>query len=244
MRTLTPAAAILLAVLDPTAATAAGGFVNYMDWHDFNNWYRADGWANPLSRCGWNQANTTFAQGFMKQVVNDAPIAGKRYSCGSYASRQKFGYGRYETRMKISKGSGVISAFFTYTGIPNDGDPQDEIDIEFLGGDTTKMQTNYFVNGEGHHEKLIALGFDAAYGFHTYAFEWRRNSIEWFVDGRRVRKVTRARGPLPSHPGKIGAFIWATNLSEWAGGFTYQYPIAAEYDYILYTPLSQLRNRP
>jgi beta-glucanase (GH16 family) len=107
------------------------------------------------------------------------------------------------------------------------------------------VQTNYFVAGKGNNEKLIDLGFDAAYGFHTYAFEWRRNSIEWFIDGRSVRKVTRAKGPLPSHPGKVGAFIWATQLSEWAGGFTFQneFPITIEYDYISYTPLSELRDQ-
>jgi hypothetical protein len=50
-------------------------------------------------------------------------------------------------------------------------------------------------------------------------------------------------GPLPSHPGKIGAFVWATHLSEWAGGFTLKDLIAAEYDYISHTPLSELRGR-
>jgi endo-1,3-1,4-beta-glycanase ExoK len=244
MKKLAVAAATLLAVLDPTQATAAGGFVNYMDWHDFNNWYRADGWVNPVSRCGWNQANTTFAQGFMKQTVTNVPRAGKPYSCGLYQSRRKFGYGRYQTRMKAARGSGVVSGIFTYTAAPQGGGRYDEIDFEFLGRDTTKLQTNYFVNGGETHEKLIALGFDAASSFHTYAYEWRPDSIEWFVDGRSVRKVTRAMGPLPSHPGKISALTWATSLRDWAGPFRYREPIVAEYDYIRYTPLAQLRGRP
>jgi endo-1,3-1,4-beta-glycanase ExoK len=245
MKKLTIVAATVLAVLDPTAASsAAGGFVNYLDWHDYNNWYRADGWANPLSRCGWNQANTTFSQGFMKQTVTNVPKAGKKYSCGFYQSRQTYGYGRYQTRMKASKGSGVVSGIFTYTAAPQGGDRYDEIDFEFLGRDTTKVQTNYFVNGGGTHEKLIDLGFDAASGFHTYAFEWRPSSIEWFVDGRSVRKVTRAMGPLPSRPGKVGALTWATTLQGWAGRFQYREPIVTEYDYIRHTPLSQLRGPP
>src|SRR5688500_4626068 len=100
MKKLTVAAATLLAVLASTgASSAASSFVNYMDWHDFNNWYRAHGWANPLSRCGWNQANTTFSRGFMKQTVTNVPMAGKPYSCGFYQSRERFGYGRYQTRM-------------------------------------------------------------------------------------------------------------------------------------------------
>lgn len=104
------------------------------------------------------------------------------------------------------------------------------------------MQTNYFAKGGETHEQMIDLGFDAASGFHTYAFEWRPSSIEWFVDGRSVRKVTR--GPLPSRPGKIGTLAWATNLKDWAGRFQYRPPIVAEYDYIRYTPLSQLGGQP
>ena len=245
MKKLTLAAATVLAVLGPMAATAASrGFVDYFDWHDYINWYRADGWANPLSRCGWNEANTVFAEGFMKQTVTNVPMAGKRYSCGSYQSRQKFGYGRYETRMKAARGSGIISGMFTYTGKTYGGDPHDEIDFEFLGRDTTKVQTNYFVNGEGGHEELTELGFDAGYGFHTYAFEWRPNSIEWFIDGRSVRKVTRAKGPLPSHPGKIGAFVWATHLSDWAGGFAPNSLIETVYDYIRFTPFRPRGGQP
>jgi beta-glucanase (GH16 family) len=245
MKKLAMAAATLLAVLAPTAAGAAsGGFVDYMDWHDYNNWYRAHGWANPLSRCGWSHANTVFAQGFMKQSVTKVPMAGKSHSCGFYQSRQRFGYGRYQVRMKAARGSGVVSGIFIYRGAPRGGGRYDEIDLEFLGRDTTKLQTNYFVNGGETHERLIDLGFDAAAGFHTYAFEWRPDSIEWFVDGRSVRKATRARGPLPSLPGKVGALTWATSLKDWAGPFRDRPPIVAEYDYISYTPLAKLPGRP
>jgi beta-glucanase (GH16 family) len=138
-----------------------------------------------------------------------------------------------------------VSGLFTYTGAIGSGDPHDEVDIEFLGSDTTKMQTNFFVNGVGHQEQLIDLGFDAADDFHTYAFVWQRNSIEWFVDGKSVRKVTPATvTALPSHPGKVGAFIWVTTLTEWAGGFEYQGPTATAYDYISYTPVSHLQDPP
>jgi endo-1,3-1,4-beta-glycanase ExoK len=245
MKKLTIVAAALLGVLAPTApASAASGIVNYMDWHDFNNWYHAHGWANPLSRCGWNQANTFFSRGFMKQTVTNVPMAGKPYSCGFYQSRERFGYGRYQTRMKAARGSGVVSGIFTYRAAPQGGGRYDEIDFEVLGKDTTKLQTNYFVSGGETHEKLIDLRFDAASGFHTYAFEWRPDSIEWFVDGRRVRKVTRAGGPLPSLPSKISALTWATSLQGWAGPFRYREPIVAEFDYIRYTPLPELRGRP
>ena len=35
-------------------------------------------------------------------------------------------------------------------------------DVEILGKDTTKLQTNYFTDGVGGHETVISLGFDAS----------------------------------------------------------------------------------
>jgi len=83
--------------------------------------------------------------------------------------------------MKPAKNVGIVSSFFTYTG-PTDGTPWDEIDIEFLGKDTTKVQFNYYTNGVGNHEKIVNLGFDAANSYHTYAFDWQPNSIKWYVE--------------------------------------------------------------
>lgn len=95
-----------------------------------------------------------------------------KFDCGEYCSTNNYGYGLYEVSMKPAKNTGIVSSFFTYTG-PAHGTQWDEIDIEFLGKDTTKAQFNYFTNGVGGHEKVINLGFDASQGFHTYAFDWQ-----------------------------------------------------------------------
>lgn len=68
-------------------------------------------------------------------------------------------------RMQPISNPGVVSSFFTYTG-PSDNNPWDEIDIEFLGKDTTKVQFNYYTNGVGGHEFLYDLGFDASESYH------------------------------------------------------------------------------
>src|SRR3546814_5031761 len=81
--------------------------------------------------------------------------------------------------------------------------PHDEIDFEFLGKSPRQVQVNYYTARKGGHETMIDLGFDASEDFHTYAFEWRPDSIRWFVDGRQVHEETGQRGPLPSTPGKI-----------------------------------------
>src|SRR3546814_5746693 len=58
--------------------------------------------------------------------------------------------------------------------------PHDEIDFEFLGKSPRQVQVNYYTAGKGGHETMIDLGFDASEDFHTYAFEWRPDSIRWF----------------------------------------------------------------
>ncbi len=232
----------LLTVLGPMPAGAEGaGFHDDLGSHDASSWLLQDGWVDgDWFRCGWNKDNVIFRGDAMTLVLDDAPSAGKPYSCGAYQSNEKFGYGRYEARMRVPKGSGLVSAFFVYTG-PYYGDPWDEIDFEFLGKDTTQVQINWFAGAdEPDHGKLIDLGFDASEDFHTYAFEWRPDSITWVVDGRVVHEVTADTATLPSHPGKIFATIWAGTNEGWLGAFEYEGPVSAEYESISYTPLPDL----
>ena len=97
------------------------------------------------------------------------------------------------------KADGVDTGFFMYTG-PSDGDPWDEIDFEFLGYDTTKVQLNYYTDGVGGHEYMLDLGFDASEGYHTYGFDWQPDRITWYVDGVARYSATEN---LPTNPGRL-----------------------------------------
>ena len=110
--------------------------------------------------------------------------------------------------MQAIKNDGVVSSFFIYTG-PSDNNPWDEIDIEVLGKDTTKVQFNYFTNGVGNHEYMYDLGFDASKGYHTYGFDWQPDKITWYVDGKEVYSATTN---IPSTPGKIVLFRSHTSV--------------------------------
>src|SRR3546814_20856622 len=87
---------------------------------------------------------------------------------------------------------------------------------------------------------MIDLGFDASEDFHTYAFEWRPDSIRWFVDGRQVHEETGQRGPLPSTPGKPFLHAWAGNhLAGWLAPVRYPArPLVAEVHSIPFRPLA------
>ncbi|SFI26841.1 Beta-glucanase, GH16 family [Selenomonas ruminantium] len=203
----------------------------------------SDGWTNgnPFN-VFWHKENVTFEDGAMQLIVDASPnpAADKvPYSGGEYRTKNFYGYGRFETTMKAIKNDGVVSSFFTCTGPYDNGNDWDEIDFEVLGKDTTKVQLNYFRKGVGGHEKMIDLGFDASEDFHTYAFEWHKNSIIWYVDGKEVYRVEG--GDLPCTKGRILMNAWCgKGVDEWLKPFKDDnMPLVAEYKSIKYTPFAE-----
>lgn len=213
-----------------------------LDQLDPSQWRVSDAYANgPIFHCGWRKDNARFEGGKLAlRVDNDgcpAKCSGRPYAAGELQSVKKYGYGRYEARMKPARLNGAMTgSVFTY----ND-QPQDEIDIEFIGKDPTIFQTNYFTNGVGQHGSDIQLGFDATRSFHDYAFEWRPGSITWFVDGKAVHREDGSRGPLPQVAGAFVVNVWPGNtVDSWLGPLQYDKPVQAEYEWVRFTPLSAL----
>jgi endo-1,3-1,4-beta-glycanase ExoK len=214
---------------DP-ASLRTTAFSASFDGYDSGNWEKAN-WANgnPFN-CGWLPDHVTFSNGSMTLKLDNTPSSGKSYSGGEYRTKDTFSYGRYEVRMKAARGSGTVSSFFTYTG-----SPWDEIDVEILGKNTSQVQFNYYVNGQGGHERVVDLGFDASAGFHTYAIDWQPSSIRWYVDG--VLKHSVSGGTLPSHPQQIMMNLWnGIGVDGWLGSFNYSGPLYASYDSASYSP--------
>lgn len=197
----------------------------------------ANGWCNgSCFNVTWRKKNVTFENGKMQLIIDNDPVPanGVPYSGGEFRSKDFYGYGRYEVSMKAIKNDGVVSSFFTYTG-PSDNNPWDEIDVEILGKDTTKVQFNYYTNGKGNHEYMYELGFDASEDFHTYAFEWHEDKIIWFVDDVEVHSVTEN---IPVTKGKIMMNAWCgIGVDGWLKAFDdSKMPLTAEYEWIKYTP--------
>lgn len=120
-------------------------FSDSLDYANYNKWSKADGWSNGgMFNCTWRNSNVWFRDGVMDLAIQRDNRGG--FTGGEYRTHDKFGYGLYQVRMKPAKNTGIVSSFFTYTG-PSDGTPWDEINIEFLGKDTTKVQFNYYTNG-------------------------------------------------------------------------------------------------
>ncbi len=151
----------------------------------------------------------------------------RAFTSGSIATKKspdaKFLYGRFEVEMKPAKVSGTLTAFFLYRF-----DPWQEIDLEFLGKDTTKVMVNVFYNpgeegdlynyGFRGTPVLVDLGFDAAEAFHTYAIEWDPNEIRWFVDDVLIHARPSGKPtPVPHLPMRFHLNTWPICSEELAG---------------------------
>ena len=207
--------------------------------------FESDGWSNgDVFNVVWKKHNVFYENGLMRLGIteekasawlNDAEVE-FNYTAGEARTQNYYHYGDYEVSMKPSANGGTASTFFVCTGPYDlkDGVPNahDEIDIEFLGKDTTHVQFNFFVDGKGGNEYMYDLGFDASEEFHTYGFRWSENSITWFVDGKPVYKVTtdtsvkeagnvRIVEKLPSTAGRILTNYWCGNKDAygWMGQY-------------------------
>lgn len=202
---------------------------------DFSNgaveaMFPSDGWSNgSVFNVWWAGSNVTYNDGQMQLNISPAgDDVEQDYYGGEMRTGLYYGYGDYSVSMKPSKDEGTASTFFTCTGpydINADGEPNpwDEIDIEFLGKDTTGVQFNYYVDGQGGHEYWYELGFDASEEFHEYGFRWEEDSITWFVDGEAVYSVnTEDNGPMPSTPGRILMNFWCgtADAEGWMGAYS------------------------
>ncbi len=171
------------------------------------------GWTNgsPFA-VTWQNENVDYADDKMSLEIKKD---GEELTGGELKSKDFFHYGSYSVKMKPMKIDGTASTFFTYTG-PSDNQPWDEIDIEFLGKDTTKVQFNYFTNGKGNHEYMYDLGFDASLDYHEYGFRWTEESITWFVDKKPVHVATEN---IPTHPQRIMTNAWCGDATAkmWMG---------------------------
>jgi len=107
------------------------------------------------------------------------------------AKKLSFQYGRVEARMKMPVGVGTWPAFWMLGGDLLEGGRWPdcgEIDIMEFRGDISDRTTSA-LHGPNTPP---GSGLGAAYmsfaplsdGYHTYAIEWRKNSIDFIVDGR------------------------------------------------------------
>jgi beta-glucanase (GH16 family) len=108
-----------------------------------------------------------------------------------------YGFGKYRANMKLDQTPGAFMAFFTFKGpIPDD---HNEIDIEILEqGSTTTAYFNTAYQGTVGNGQYV-LPFDPSAAYHTYAFDWYPDHIDFFVDDMTHPVWTSYKG-IPQEP--------------------------------------------
>ena len=232
----------------PTPPPAQSSFSDSFDTFNTARWAKADGWSNgsPFDNA-WRADHVNFANSLMTITLDNLAYLGEPYSSGEYRTTGFYGYGCYEVRFKAVARPGAVTTFFTFAGpFDNGGNgTHNEIDIEFLGYDTTRFQANFWTNDDTYsngHEHMVNLGFDASQAFHTYAFKWTTTGITWYVDGASVYSVSHTTSDPTPKTGdslhKIMMNFWPVDntASAWAGTFVYPgTPLNAQYDWVRYT---------
>lgn len=136
-------------------------------------------------------------------------------------------FGTVECIFKAATGQGVVSSIVIQS------DVLDEIDWEWIGGNNTHVQTNYFGKGNTtSYDRAEWVAVDNPQDeFHNYTTDWSREKIDFYIDGNIVRtlKYEDANGGknYPQTPSDVRLGIWAggdkanNNYTiEWAGGET------------------------
>lgn len=150
-------------------------------------------------------------------------------SGGSVISSTKYlWYGNVAATLETSHLGGVVTAFILFSDI------QDEIDYEFVGYNTTEIQTNFYHMGVTNYTNSRNYSvLDTFLNYHTYEIDWTPDKIEWIVDGESKRTLLRADTwnetsktyMYPQTPSRIQMSLWpggdksnAPGTIEWAGG--------------------------
>jgi hypothetical protein len=136
-------------------------------------------------------------------------------------------FGQVEVIMKPAHGQGIVSS------IVMESDDLDEVDWEWIGGNDSYVQTNYFGKGNttSYDRAVWHPVSDPQNTWHNYTVDWTPEKLEWFIDGESIRVLNYADANgganFPQTPCDVRLGIWAggdpkepNGTIEWAGGET------------------------
>lgn len=215
-------------------------------WFEFFNqenpyrWTCSDGWSNNWPfQVGWRADHVDYQDGALSLTLdNDAcpdGCSGMPYVSAECKTWDTHSYGFYFARLKAARGDGLVTSFFLYTGpTEQPSTSHQEIDVEILGKDPTKLLVNSWVNGIEAGSMAVPLGFDASEDFHDYIIYWRQDRIHWYVDGKLVATSFNKVPDIPMH---VFVNMWAADTGTgFYGDYRHTRAVRAFYDLILYIP--------
>jgi endo-1,3-1,4-beta-glycanase ExoK len=154
------------------------------------------------------------------QLMATGPAQAKAYKGAEVYSNKSFQYGRMEMRMRMIRGSGLLSTFFTYkNGSELSGALWEEIDVEALGkNDAKAWQSNLHTgNPRVTSEQVHASATSLADDYHTYQVEWTPEYVSWSFDGTEVRRTQGGQASQLTNAHSLRFNVWSSESSGWAG---------------------------
>lgn len=148
----------------------------------------------------------------------------KEYNGAELYSKNTVKYGRFDLRMRMVSGDGVISSFFLYYDNSYMGSPEpwQEVDIEVIGNKTDGFQSNVITGTAA--SKITSEKFHTAdnlsQSYHNYTVEWTPDYIVWLFDGTEIRRTTGAQVTACQPEEMSYRFnLWISDAVAWAGQF-------------------------
>lgn len=169
----------------------------------------------------------TLAEGTtLKYGDNGAEFAiSKETEAPTISSAWYIFFGTVSVVTRAAPGTGIVSSFIL------ESDDLDEIDWEWLGGDTTQVETNYFGKGNTttYNRATYVSVSSPQDDFHNYTIHWTKDWVKWIVDDNVVRTLDYADANggsnFPQTPMRVKMGNWDGGAStepegtvEWAGG--------------------------
>ncbi|KAF2151876.1 glycoside hydrolase family 16 protein [Myriangium duriaei CBS 260.36] len=132
-------------------------------------------------------------------------------------------FGRVSIIMKAAPGQGIVSSVVLESA------DLDEIDWEWIGGNTTHVQTNFFGKGDNTtYDRAIWYPVDNTLAEHNYTTVWTQPSLQWYIDGQMVRELlwddpkamshNKSGAPTPVPGDRYPQTPMTVKIGNWAGG--------------------------
>lgn len=148
------------------------------------------------------------------------PAQAKPYKGAELYSQTPVLYGRVEMRMRMIRGSGMLSTFFMYKdGSEKPGAQWEEIDIEVLGKGEAKTWQSNLITGSSKQtsEQLHPMTASLADDYHTYSLEWTPEAVVWSLDGREIRRTKGGQVAQLTSPESLRFNVWSSESVGWVG---------------------------
>ena len=137
-------------------------------------------------------------------------------------------FGQVSVIMRCANGTGIVSS------VVLESDDLDEVDWEWVGGNNTIVETNYFGKGNttSYDRATWVPVDDPQVNEHNYTLIWTKEKIDWIIDGTIIRTLNYEDAlngeNFPQTPMNVRLGVWAAGdveknsigTVEWAQGAT------------------------